>query len=150
MPFFHLEEVLGYWAFGPIASILWASADNTLNTVTNLHMLFMSYSRLRSILSPKQYTEELLLKRPWLTIVCFWVFGVSYWTICCFIFKSIRFASHINYHPHYLQSILNFFVWLLPLTIVLILSIYLLFLLKNRVRRKSSRKKSAAKKEDQN
>ena len=58
MPFFHIEDLLNYWAFGPITSILWAAADNTINTVTNLHMLFMSYARLKSILSPRDYTDE--------------------------------------------------------------------------------------------
>ena len=145
MPFFHIEDLFDYWTFGPIPSILWAVADNTINTVTNLHMLFMSYARLKSILSPRHYTSELLLKKPCLTIIGFWIFGMSYWLIFCFLFKTIRFSSHINYHPHYLQSVINYFVWLLPLKIVLITSIYLLYLLKTRVHKKNSRKKGILK-----
>ena len=43
------------------------------------------------------------------------------------------------------QSVINYFVWLLPLKIVLITSIYLLYLLKTRVLKKTSRKKGILK-----
>ena len=145
MPFFHIEDMLDYWPFGPIASILWASMDNTINTVTNLHMLYMSYSRLRSIMSPKEYTNEFLLKWPYLTIIFFWIFGLSVWLTSCFIFKTFEYTTHIDYHPHVLQSIINYLVWLLPLKIVLVISIYIFYLLKTRVQKKNSRKKGILK-----
>ena len=145
MPFFHIEDMLDYWPFGMTSSILWAAIDNTINTVTNLHMLYMSYSRLRSIIAPKQYTDELILKKPFITIMCFWIFGLSVWMTSCFIFKTFEYTTHIDYHPHVLQPIINYLVWLLPLKTVLVISIYIFYLLKTRVQKKNSRKKGILK-----
>ena len=140
MPFFHIQETFDSWMFGQFSSMLWASLDNTITTVTNLHMLYMSYVRLRSIISPKQYTKELLIKQPIVMIIIFWVFGLAYWVTCSFVFKTKEFSSHIDYEPHYLQSIINFFVWLLPLICVFSISVYILVLL-TQVSKKNLNKK---------
>ena len=129
MPFFQIQETFDFWAIGRLSSMLWVSLDKTITTVTNLHMLYMSYVRLRSIISPKQYTKELLIKHPLVMIICFWVFSLSFWVTCSFVFKTKELTSHIDYEPHYLQSIINFFVWLLPLICVFSISIYILVLL---------------------
>ena len=72
MPFYHIYFVFGYWPLGTIIGKLWSSFDNSINTITNVHMLYLSWSRLRSIQYPRSYNAEFLLKRPNLLMVTIW------------------------------------------------------------------------------
>jgi hypothetical protein len=138
IPFFHIQDILEYWPFGPVTAILWAAADGMVNTVTNLNMLYMSYARLRSIKSPKNFSNEILLHKPNYVIIAFWLISAGLWLGFTFLFKTFEFETHIDYHPHYTQSLINFFLWLLPLLIVLIISLYIIYYLKYKHHKTSS------------
>lgn len=143
MPFFHINNIFSYWPFYSTTSIIWAVGDNTINTVTNLHMLYMSYVRLRSIKSPKLYSKEFLLRHPYSMMLFFWAITLPIWLQVAFYYKTCSFTTHINYHPHFVQSVINFFMWLLLLILVIGISLYIIyFLIVNKVKKKSIRNKS--------
>lgn len=77
IPFFHIENFFGYWPFGNAFSVSWASFDNSINTITALHMLYMSYVRMRSLKCPMTFYNELLIRKPKLTMLFMWLFGMS-------------------------------------------------------------------------
>jgi hypothetical protein len=142
MPFFHIQDMLEYWPFGSLSSILWAAADGAVITITNLNMLYMSYARLRSIKSPKNFTSEILLHKPNYAIISFWVISISLWLGFTFLFKTFEFTTHIDYHPHFTQSLINFILWLLPLLMVLFISLYIIYYLKFKHHKNTARHKS--------
>ena len=76
IPFYHINDIMGYWPFGSVLGSMWSIYDNNINITTSLHMLYMSYVRLRSIRSPKAYSNEILCKKPWLVMICFWATGI--------------------------------------------------------------------------
>lgn len=79
MPFYHIATCFGYWPLQPIIGQLWASYDNNINTVTNLHMLYLCWARLRSIQNPKSFDQELLLKNPIIVMVLIWLGSLLIW-----------------------------------------------------------------------
>jgi hypothetical protein len=91
---------MGYWPFfNSGAASFWSILDNNVNWIANITMAYMSYARLRSIQSPKAFTEEFFLKRPVLMIVCFWIFGFTVYPIILILCGTQEFTTSINYKP---------------------------------------------------
>ena len=79
LPIYHIFTVFGYWPFSETACIMWSSLDSSLNTITILHMLYMSYARIQSIINPKQYHYGFLIKRTPLVCISIWFIGFLIW-----------------------------------------------------------------------
>ena len=77
VPFFHIFNIFDYWALGPSLSLFWTCFDNSINTITTFNMLYISWVRMRSMQSPTNFRKELLIKKPWLTMLFIWIFGFS-------------------------------------------------------------------------
>ena len=65
----HFVDVFGYWPLSYSFGISWEIYDQSHQTVTALHMLYMSWIRLRSIQNPKNYKNELIAKYPILMMI---------------------------------------------------------------------------------
>jgi hypothetical protein len=113
---------MGYWPFGKLVGGFWATYDNNINFTKAMHMLYLSYVRLRSIEEPTNYLNEFLCKRPSITMCCFWIFGIGFYMPMCFIFGIKDFSPHINFNSKYLGSFFNFITWFLPLVATAIVS----------------------------
>lgn len=107
-----------------------------INTIN--YKAYMSYARLRSIQSPKSFTNENLLKRPRLTILSFWIFGLILYSTILIICGTQEFTGNINYKPNSMKSLVDILFWFAPLSTITILSIILWTLLKNRDNNKKS------------
>lgn len=79
IPLFHIKNFFGYWPLPPWLSTMWSCYDNNINFTTNMHMLYMSYVRLRSIKAPKSYEREILIRHPWRIMISFWAIGLGFW-----------------------------------------------------------------------
>ena len=89
-------------------------------------MLYMSYVRIRSLRSPKGYTSEPLIKRPWMVMASFWVMGLLAWTPITFIFSTKDYNIKVNYTPFYLVTIFNLVSWFSVLLLIFSLSIIII------------------------
>jgi hypothetical protein len=128
---------MGYWPFfNSEAASFWSILDNNRNWITNITMVYMSYARLRSIKSPKAFTDEFLLKRPILMIVCFWIFGFTVYAIILITCGTQEYTGYINYKPASMKILVDVLFWLAPLSTISILSVILWFLLKHRQKNK--------------
>jgi hypothetical protein len=133
-PFFHIEELIGYWAFGATSSKIWAAYDSNMNTFVSLLVLYMTYARYRSIRAPASFLKERLFRYPNLLICSFWLFGAIASSFSAFYFCTFEYSSHIDYNPEIYQFIINFIVWFLPLLGVYILGARIVLIL-NRVQK---------------
>jgi hypothetical protein len=111
IPFYHMQDMFGYWPLPKIMSYFWASYDNNINTTTNLNMLYMCWARLRSIQAPTRFKDEFLLKHPKMVLSSFWVIGLTIWTPVAVVFNTQSFSASLNYRPLYLQLIINVIFW---------------------------------------
>jgi hypothetical protein len=132
IPFYHVYNLFGYWPFSKSLALYWASYDNNINLITSLHMLYASYARLRSLYDPNNYRDEFLMKRPYLVMLCLWIFGLTVWIPITLSYGVIDYSLEINFEPFYLYSIFNLFSWALPLIMIFFLSIYIYCLLQLR------------------
>ena len=129
MPFFHFQSIFGYAPLPYLLNKFWAIYDNNINTVTSLHMLYMSYVsnfiksldfsfnnflflldikvRLRSLQSPKNFEKELLIKYPVITMTGFWLSGLATWAPIVFNFGLNEYTLNVHNNSALVTSIIN-------------------------------------------
>lgn len=115
IPFFLLEQEIGYWGFGETSCIIWAIYDNNMNSFVSFLELYMTYARYRSIHAPFTYLKERLFKYPNLLISSIWLFGCLIWFITVYFSGTFPYSSHVKFNPNILQFVINLFMWFLPL-----------------------------------
>jgi hypothetical protein len=119
--------MFGYWPLPKLASYFWASYDNSINTTTNLNMLFMSWARLRSIVEPTKFKDEFLIRRPKMVMAACWALGLAIWTPVTIAFNTEDFSASLEWNPAFLQKIINFLFWFSILFAILVLSAKIIF-----------------------
>lgn len=125
---------------GQTYGLIWVSFDSGLVTITCTHMFYMSYVRFRSLKAPFSYHREFFIKHCHLVMAIIWVIGLSIWIAVAFSFGLFNFTNIINYNPLYSQAIINFFVWVIPLALIILIAFKINFILKKRSRKKSDLK----------
>ena len=128
MPLFHISSIFGYWPLSSVIGELWAIYDSNINLTTSLHMLYMSYIRLRSIQSPRHYSNEFLIKSPVLMMLSFWAVSLLIWFIIVFVIGLNEFSLSVAFDEktQYIQFVIYFIGWFLPLMLILIFSIQII------------------------
>lgn len=135
VPFFHLVRLFGYWPLGRTSALLWATFDNGINSITNLHMLYMTWARLRSIRAPNTYEKELLARSPSLVCLLIWLGGLFLWTLITFSLGVDDYTTRISFKPSFVETILIFTTWFFPLAAILPISFYVIVILSRRRRK---------------
>ncbi len=130
VPFYHVYSIFKYWPLSPLSAKIWSSYDNSINTVTNLHMIYLSYSRLRAIKSPRSYSTEFLLKKPALIMAFIWLISFIIWTPIAFTFGLVN--QSLIFNDSLLIPIFQLIFWFLPLLIILIISCMIFYELKSK------------------
>lgn len=136
MPFYHINDCFGYWPLDNSFGHLWATFDNSINTVTNVHMLYLCWSRLRSIQNPKNFHQEFLLKHPEITMLLIWLISALIWAPQVFVFGLIEHTLHLNIDSVELKLTNTILFWFLPMLGILVVSSLILIYLKISQRRK--------------
>jgi hypothetical protein len=128
IPLFHISSIFGYWPLPRIIAEFWAIYDSNINSTTSLHMLYMSYIRLRSIQSPRHYSNEFLIKSPALMMLSFWAVSLLTWFIIVVIIGLNEFSLSVAFDEktRYIQFAIYFIGWFLPLMLILIFSIQII------------------------
>jgi hypothetical protein len=72
VPNYCIYSVFGYWPLGKVFCHFYVSLDYTICHVGILHMVFIAYARLRSLVAPKQYHNEFLINHAKWTIFFLW------------------------------------------------------------------------------
>lgn len=142
MLFFHIGRVFGYWPLGRTTALMWAAFDNGINSITNLHMLYMTWARFRSIQAPSSYEKEILARSPKLVCLLIWLAGLLIWTLITFSHGVDEFTTSISFKPS-LEIALIFATWFTPLVAILPISCCIIVIL-NRRHRKMARIKRPA------
>ena len=91
IPMFCIYTIFGYWPFGKLMCQLYISLDYTICHVGILHMVFLAYARLRSIISPRTFTCEMLIANCNATMMALWAFSALLWI------PSVIIITHFNY-----------------------------------------------------
>jgi hypothetical protein len=129
LPFYHTYTIIGKWPFGEVPCILWNSLDSSLNTITILHMLYMSWVRVMSIIQPKTYLKNKIIKHPFLVSLLCWLTGFFIWIPVNIGYITSNYTEgqcNIPYQPVYIQFIITFLTWFLPLIIIVCMLLYLM------------------------
>ena len=57
--FYHVYTLFAYWPFDLTSSRIWFSYDNSVNTISCFHMLYICWSRLRCVQKPVPYKKRI-------------------------------------------------------------------------------------------
>ena len=136
IPLYHIRTCFGYWPLSNSLGILWAIFDNNINTVTNMHMLYLCWSRLRSIQNPKNFHQEILLKHPAITMLLIWLISLLIWIPQVLVFGLIEYSLELNIDSVGLNLTNTILFWFLPLLGILVVSCLIFVYLKISQKRK--------------
>lgn len=136
VPFVHIHSVMGYWPFGTIGSLLWASFDNGINFITNVHMLLITFIRFRSIKAPNTFEKEFLTRNSVIICASIWFIGYLMWTPISFYFGIVEYTTILNIRYFYVEFILIFFTWFMPMLLIVIFAVIIILILNKRRLRK--------------
>ena len=91
IPLFCIYEMFGYWPLGKLFCHFYISIDYTICHVGILHMVYLSYARLRSLISPKSFQQELLIAHTNMVMFGLWIFSALLWI------PSVNLITYHNY-----------------------------------------------------
>jgi len=117
--FYHVYTLFAYWPFDLTSSRIWFSYDNSVNTISCFHMLYICWSRLRCVQKPVSYKKEFLLRNSNYIILLIWISGFLIWTPIVFLFDELK---------HYRLELNNSII-VLPLVFTFILFIIIYYYL---------------------
>ena len=132
IPIYHINSIFGYWPLSPIIATLWSIYDASINTAINLNMLYLSWSRLRSIQNPTSYVTEFIFKHSIYVMISIWLVSFLIWTPIV-LTSGLNINSlilKINETSQMLLFKLSF--WFLPFILIIIVSIIIFYYLKLR------------------
>jgi hypothetical protein len=72
IPNYCIYSVFGYWPLGKLFCHFYVSLDYTICHVGILHMVFIAYARLRSLMKPKLYQSEFFIANTKITMLILW------------------------------------------------------------------------------
>ena len=137
--------ILSYWPFSEAACAYYVSVDNALATIEIFVVLYMSWVRMRCILAPKTYLNELIISH-------FYKFQIAMWTIVFILWTSTgvyiieieewfdQAYCQIDFGQDWLNLLILISVYLVPLALIG-LSVVLIFVILSRKKSKVKGKK---------
>ena len=140
LPIYHIFTTFEYWPFSMMFCVLWNTLDNSINTVSILHMVYLSWVRIESIRDPKGYLNKYIVIYPFTVSLIIWIIGLCLWFTVnyYFISKNYQYGQcNIPYNPVILKFILTFFTYFLPLIIIVLMTIKIIKVLHDRQKKKN-------------
>ena len=145
IPNYCIYTMFGYWPLGKNLCHFYVSIDYTLCHVSILHMVFIAYARLRSLMSPKQYQNEFLISNAKLSMAGLWFISAMLWLPAVNLIINLSFRDrdcYFTFHPVYIV-IQDIVAYLIPMFIILGITAYILQTLHQaNKKRKNMRKKN--------
>jgi hypothetical protein len=127
IPLYHVQEMFGYFPFGLYPSLVWSIYDNSINVTTNLNMLYMCWARLRCVMAPGSFSQDLLMRKPLTFMILMWLIDLSVWALIVNVFGMTDYSLNVNYNPSYVSSIFNLVFWFVPLVLIFVVALFLIY-----------------------
>lgn len=134
-PIYHLYFILDYWSFSELFCIVWRTIDSVSNTTTIFHMLFLSWVRAQSVLKPKTYLNNIVMRNPIKIICLIWIASYLLCIPVNYFYTSIDYNSggcEIKYKSSYVEFIFAFILLFVPLLSIIILTLITTTVLKTK------------------
>jgi heme/copper-type cytochrome/quinol oxidase subunit 2 len=116
--------------FDSISGRIYGLLNSSLNTITNLIMLYLTCARLRKIQYPRTYKQEMLFKYPILISILICIIGVLIW-MPVYVFYDLKAIDSLNHDVEAYFS-LEILTQLIPLILILIISCFIFYHFKKR------------------
>lgn len=146
-PFMYFISIFHYWPFSKTFCIYYVAFDNILATVEVLHIVFMSWARIRCILSPTNYSNQLILKHPYLFILLLWVLCSLLWIPVTYVFINRNYEENVcelSFDSIYVSILIICIGWIIPVIITMLSTAYIVYVLmvQNRKKKKLTSNKT--------
>ena len=127
----HINLVFNFWPFSYVPTVLFSLFDYGLNTVSSVHMVYMTWVLLRSIQAGGTFEQELLMRRPTLVMALIWILGTAQFIPFLFVYGFEEYTINIEFPP-FVEFALNIVTWLSPLLAVAIIGFVIVYILNKR------------------
>lgn len=73
LPLFDIEFIFEFWPLGKEACMYFLTLDTITGTLSIIHVLYLSYVRMRCILAPKKYLQERIIRNNVKVLLLQWI-----------------------------------------------------------------------------
>lgn len=129
LPIYHIFSIFNYWPFSKTFCIIWNTIDSSLNTISIFLVLFLAWTRAMSVLKPKNYLNNLLIRKSAKIILLLWITSYLIWSVINYFYISNGYqygTCKLNYTPKYMEFITTLITWFLPLVLTVCLTVYVM------------------------
>ena len=150
-PFMVSATYFGYWPFSEGLCMFWVIADNSLSILEIYSFLIMSWVRIRCIIAPRSYLNDILVKHTYKCTVCIWIVIFIIWTSVSIPMMQTNFTQSYCYINFELESISISVIligYMLPLCLIVIATVFInvmIYKKKAAIRQKYSNESSFSK-----
>lgn len=140
-PLFQIYSLFEYWPMGETLCYFWNLYDSSINTVTNLHMLYMGWVRMRFIMAPNTFSGEVLIRNPIRVMLLIWIGSFLFWIpINLAIIGNLSINEYIcepYIRPRFIIVNFQFISWFFPILLIITLNVMTLLKIRDRHRKVS-------------
>ena len=138
-PLFHIYSLFQYWPMGETLCYFWNLYDSSINTVTNLHMLYMGWARMRFIMAPNTFSAEVLIRNPIRVMLSIWIGSFLFWIpINLAIIGNLpinEYKCEPYIRPGFIIVNFQFISWFFPIFLIITLNVMTLLKIRDRHRK---------------
>ncbi len=136
LPLFHLIIIFNSFPFGKYACFYYLVLDNCTSTIEILHYFYMSYARIRCVLAPKSFKNEILIKYSNPLIALIWIICFMFWTplVYFYSFKNyIKGDCKVDFKNPYEGILFIFIGYHMPLFFTIGATIFVIITIKSKI-----------------
>ena len=127
--------IIPFWPFSSQLCVYYTSVDNALSSIEIFTVMYMCWVRMRCIQAPKTYTNELVIKHFLKIHMSIWAVLVVLWTITSEYILEInewfdQSYCQLTFGSNWLNIFLLVTLFLLPLSLIGFMVIYIFFLIR--------------------
>jgi hypothetical protein len=137
LPNYYLLAIFGYWPLNKSFCIFYVVIDNTMATLCTFHIVYMSWVRMKCIQMPREYLRTFMARNPFLMILFMTIGCLIFWAPVSIVLVNNYYEDglcYIEFKPQFLSLIIILFGWTFPVSLIIIITIYILIVLIRRQR----------------
>jgi 5-hydroxytryptamine receptor 5 len=149
MPFYCIYTIFNYWPLGKMICHIYVSFDYTTCHIGILHMVYIAYARVRSLLAPKTYESEAFMKNSRNVLLGLWLFSSILWLPAINLIIHFTYEERSCYFTFTLAYIIvqDIIAYIIPILSLLSLTLFIMYIyrLKESARNQKTKQTQTAK-----
>ena len=136
LPLYHLISIFNFFPFDKYICFYYLLIDNCTSTIEILHFFYMSYARIRCVVSPKLFQSEFLFRNSNPIIALIWIVCLLFWTPIVYFYSFkiyVEGTCTVDFKNPYEGIIFIFIGYHVPLLFTICATIFVILTIKAKI-----------------